>query len=133
MKASRIVLLATGVAAIAFAAAPAFAHHSFAMFDNQKAVTLEGTVKDFQWTNPHVWIQIAVPNAAAKEVEWSIELGSVSTLSRQGWKRTSLKPGDKAVVVIHPLRDGSSGGSMMTVSVNGAKVGGNGVKLTPGG
>jgi len=103
--------------------APAFAHHSFAMFDNQKDVTLEGTIKEFQWTNPHTWIQVMVKDAAGKEVEWSIEGGSPNSLSRNGWKRTSLKPGDKVVLVTHPLKDGSAGGSLVTVSVDGKPIG----------
>ena len=105
-------------------AAPASAHHSFAMFDNQKNVTLEGSIKEFQWTNPHAWIQIMVKDASGKEVEWSIEGGSPNGLARAGWKRTSIKTGDKATVVIHPLKDGTNGGSLVTVSVNGQKVGG---------
>jgi hypothetical protein len=106
------------------AAAPALAHHSFAMFDNSKNVTLEGTVKEFQWTNPHSWVQLMVADpATGKEVEWSIEGGSPNGLARQGWKRTSLKPGDKASIVIHPLKDGTAGGSLVSVSVNGTPVG----------
>lgn len=102
---------------------PALAHHSFAMFDNQKDLTLEGTVREFQWTNPHSWIQVMVKDESGKEVEWSIEGGSPNSLSRNGWKRDSLKPGDKVVVVTHPLKDGSPGGSLVSVSVNGERVG----------
>jgi hypothetical protein len=105
-------------------AGPALAHHAFAMFDTNREVTLDGTVKEFQWTNPHTWIQVMVKDKAGKDVEWSIEGGSPNGLSRNGWKRTSLKPGDKATVIIHPLKDGSNGGSLMTVSVNGQKIGG---------
>jgi hypothetical protein len=117
----RIFAAAALAAAVA---APASAHHSFAMFDNQKQMTLEGTIKEFQWTNPHTWIQVMVKDKSGKDVEWSIEGGSPNGLSRNGWKRTSLKPGDKATVIIHPLKDGSNGGSLMTVSVNGQKIGG---------
>lgn len=111
-----------GCVALALAI-PAVAHHSFAMFDNQKDVTLEGTIREFQWTNPHTWIQVMVKNEAGKEVEWSIEGGSPNSLSRNGWKRTSLKPGDKVVVVTHPLKDGSPGGSLVSVSVDGQPIG----------
>ena len=103
---------------------PASAHHSFAMFDNQKELTLEGVIKEFQWTNPHTWTQVLVKDKSGKEVEWSIEGGSPNSLTRSGWKRTSIKAGDKATVLIHPLKDGSPGGSMMTIWVNGQKVGG---------
>src|SRR3569833_2019792 len=124
MQVSKKVLALAGVAAVALAAAPAFAHHSFAMFDNQKDVTLEGTEKEFQWTTPHSWIQLVVKDASGKEVEYSIEGGSPNGLSRAGWKRTSLKPGDKAVAVIHPLKDGTNGGSLVSVSVGGDQLGG---------
>jgi len=99
------------------------AHHSFAMFDNQKDVTIEGTVKNFQWTNPHTWIQLMVKDANGTEAEWSIEGQSPNGLVRQGWQKLSLKPGDRAVVVIHPLKDGSNGGSVVRVTVNGTLVG----------
>jgi len=101
----------------------AFGHHSFAMFDSQKTISLEGTIKEFQWTNPHTWIQLLVRDASGKEVEWSIEGGSVNGLARAGWKRTLLKAGDKAIVVIHPLKDGNPGGSLVTVTVNGQVIG----------
>ena len=125
MQVSKKMLALAGVAVVSLAAAaPASAHHSFAMFDNQKNVTLEGTIKEFQWTNPHSWVQIVVKDASGKDVEWSIEGGSPNGLARSGWKRTSIKPGDKAVVVIHPLKDGTAGGSLVTVTINGVKVGG---------
>ena len=123
MQVSKKMLALAGFAAVALAAAPAFAHHSFAMFDNTKNVTLEGTIKEFQWTNPHSWVQIVVKDASGKDVEWSIEGGSPNGLARQGWKRTSLKPGDKAVLVMHPLKDGTAGGSLVTVSVGGVQIG----------
>ena len=126
MQVSKKMLALAGFAAVALAAAPAFAHHSFAMFDNTKAVTLDGAVREFQWTNPHTWIQIVVKDANGRAVEWSIEGGSPNALARTGWKRESLKPGDHALVVIHPLKDGSNGGSLVTASVNGVIVGGRG-------
>jgi len=114
------------LAAAAMAAAgatPALAHHSFALFDAQKSMTLEGRVKQFQWTNPHTWIQLMVVDAAGKEAEWSIEASSAITMSRQGWTRTALKPGDQVVVVIHPLKDGTRGGSLVSAAVNGQPIG----------
>ena len=117
-------LAAVAIAAASLAGGPALAHHSFAMFDAQKTTVLEGTIKDFQWTNPHCWIQVVVKDPSGKEVEWSIEGGSPNGLGRQGWKRTSLKPGDQAEVTIHPLKDGSNGGSLVKVSVGGVQVGG---------
>lgn len=105
------------------AASPAAAHHSFAMFDSDKNLTLKGTVKEFQWTNPHTWVQIVVRDASGADVEWSIEGGSPNGLARTGWKRTSLKQGDEAVLVIHPLKDGRTGGSLVTATVNGERIG----------
>jgi hypothetical protein len=93
-------------------AAPALAHHSFAMFDTSKEVTLSGTVKEFQWTNPHSWLQLNVPRDG-KAVEYSIELGSPNTMSRHGWRRGTFKPGDRVSVTINPMRDGSPGGSLV--------------------
>jgi hypothetical protein len=114
----------TGAAMAAMVVVPVFAHHSFAMFDNTRSVPLEGTVKEFQWTNPHLWVQVMVKNpATGKEVEWSVEGGSPNGMRRQGWARTSLKPGDKAKLMIHPLKDGSPGGSLISAAVNGQEVG----------
>jgi hypothetical protein len=115
-------LVMAGLAAGAALSTPAFAHHSFAMFDNQKNLVLEGTIKEFQWTNPHSWIQVVVKDSAGKSVEWSIEGGSPNGLARSGWKRTSIKAGDKAVITIHPLKDGSPGGSLAEITVNGQKL-----------
>jgi hypothetical protein len=97
----------------------ASAHHSFAMFDNTKETTLNGTIKELQWTNPHIWIQVLVGDPAGKVVEWSIEGGSPNNLARKGWSRNSLKSGDKVVITIHPLKNGDNGGSLMKVTVNG--------------
>ena len=124
MNYSKIMLTSAAVAAAGFLSAPAFAHHSFAMFDFQKTVTLDGTIKEFQWTNPHSWVQIMVKNPeTGKLEEWSIEGGGPAGLAKQGWKRTSLKPGDKATIVVHPLKDGTTGGSLMSASVNGVPLG----------
>ena len=91
------------------------AHHSFAMFDRTREVSLEGVVKEFQWTNPHTWIQLLVTENG-KTVEWSLEGGSPSVLSRNGWKLGSLKPGDKVKIVIYPLKNGQPGGSFLEVT-----------------
>jgi len=100
-----------------FAARPAFAHHSHAMFDLEKQVTLVGTVKEFDWNNPHCWIQVLVPDRKdpnAPPVEWGVEMGAPIQLIRHGWKSDSLKPGDKITVVINPLRDGRPGGQIVS-------------------
>ena len=112
----RTKLIAT-VTGLALMASPALAHHSFAMFDNSKVLTLEGVVKEFQWTNPHTWTQLLVRNDQGLTEEWGIEGSSINGLAREGWKRTSLKPGDKVTVTIHPLKSGEKGGSFMTATL----------------
>jgi hypothetical protein len=118
--------LGAAVLLVAAGATSASAHHSFALFDAQKNVTLEGEVKQFQWTNPHTWIQLMVVDAAGKAAEWSIEGSSAATMSRQGWSRMALKPVDRATVVIHPLKDGTRGGSLVSATVNGQVIGSHG-------
>jgi hypothetical protein len=98
-----------------FAAWPAVAHHSDAMFDSTKEVVLNGTVKEFQYTNPHSWIQLLVPAAAGAPVEWSIETAAPIVLLRAGIKPTSLQPGDKISLRLHPLKSGGPGGSLIEV------------------
>jgi hypothetical protein len=118
-------LLALAGAAAVMAAGPAFAHHSGAMFDANKEVTLQGTVKDFQWTNPHSWIQLNVPAVDGKVTEWSIEWGGVSGLYKQGVRKTSLKPGDKVTVVVNPLKNGNAGGMARKITdADGKQIGG---------
>jgi hypothetical protein len=85
------------------------AHHSGAMFDDQKVTTVAGTVRNFQWTNPHCWIQLLVSDQGTT-TEWSIEMGSPAQLFRGGWRLDSLKSGDRITVDLHPMRDGSNGG-----------------------
>jgi hypothetical protein len=105
--------VAVAIAGALLASGAASAHHSFAMFDKDKQITLVGEVKEFQWTNPHVWLQLVTQDEDSSPVEWSIEMASVNILAREGWKRTSFKPGDKVTVVISPLRDGSHGGALI--------------------
>ena len=92
------------------------AHHSFAMFDRERSIVISGVVSDFQWTNPHTWIQVIVTDAAGKQVEWSLDGGSPGILSRNGWKRTSLQAGDKITVEIYPLKSGEPGGSFIEIT-----------------
>jgi hypothetical protein len=100
----------------------AAAHHSFAMFDQSKQLPLTGTVHDFQWTNPHAFIDIDVPNAAGSIDLWKVELNSPNNLKRQGWKSSQMKAGDKVTVVINPLRDGTKGGLFVAVTLPDGKV-----------
>jgi Family of unknown function (DUF6152) len=98
-------------------ALPAAAHHSFASFDRSQRVTLEGTVKEFQWTNPHAWIQVVVPDGHGGEVEWGVECGSPNMMARTGWKGSTLAPGDKVTAVVNPLRDGGPNGSLVQITL----------------
>ncbi|MGO9590038.1 MAG: DUF6152 family protein [Candidatus Acidiferrales bacterium] len=118
------IVTAVAMAAM-LAAGPALAHHSFAMFDQAKKVTLQGTVKDFRWNNPHVFIQVLVKNDAGGEEEWSIEMTSPEHLARVGWRPGTLKAGDKVILVIHPMRDGSvKGGQYLSgTGPNGPLIG----------
>ena len=105
-----------GTVALA-ASAPAFAHHSAAMFDHDKKVTLVGTVKEFQYTNPHSWLQVLVPQAAGKPpVLWGFEAEGPSTLLRAGIKAKTFVPGDKVTIVANPMKDGRPAGALLTAT-----------------
>ncbi len=118
--------LGVAVAALAaLTAGSALAHHSFAMFDPSKEVTLEGTVREFQWTNPHSWVQLTVMENG-QAVEYSIEGQSPNGLARRGWTRHSLNAGDHVKIVINPLKDGSKGGSFKRAIFPDGRVLGNG-------
>lgn len=120
-------LFAGGLLCAALAAAPpVFAHHSFAMFDTAKRVTLNGTVTAFEWTNPHVYIELDVPGDKGTVKHWSIELGSPSILMQAGWKFTDVKVNDTITVVFNPLRSGEAGGLLVTATVRDGRVLGNG-------
>jgi hypothetical protein len=102
----RAMVLTGAVACGAFGTQVASAHHSFAQFDQNKAFVLKGTVKSWEFTNPHSWLQlVCVQNG--QEVEYSVEGASVSTLVRRGWSRTTFKVGDKVTIEIYPSRDAS--------------------------
>jgi hypothetical protein len=110
-------ILALGASALLLSAAgAASAHHSGAMFDRTKEVSLVGTVKEFQYTNPHSWLVVNIPDASGKVTEWSFEAEGPSTLLRSGIKRSSLMPGDKVTVKGHPLKDGRPGAGLMSVT-----------------
>ncbi len=97
------------------------AHHSFAMFDQTKKVTVTGTVRQFQWTNPHSYIQLIAKDASGKEVEWSMEMGAPMYLYARGWRPTTIKPGMTISIVINPLRNGKPGGVVIDVTTADGK------------
>jgi hypothetical protein len=101
--------------AILLAPCLASAHHSFAMFDAEKTITLTGTVKEFEWTNPHMWLYVMAPDTAGKVVEYPLEMQGPGQSVKNGWKQDSVKPGDKVTVAMHPLRTGARGGQLLSV------------------
>src|SRR3954464_15692309 len=101
----------------ALLARPALAHHSFAMFDPDKTITKAGTVKELEWTNPHVWLHIMAPDDAGKQVEWSLEMQAVQQATSGGWRADIVRPGDKFSIEFHPLRDGSRGGELLNATL----------------
>ena len=107
----------TAGAAFVASAGVALAHHSFAMFDADQKMTLAGTVKEFQWTNPHAWIFVMVPNQEGQLEQWAVELGGPGQITRQGWSPKTLTPGMDVKLVIHPLRDGTNGGQFMGITL----------------
>ena len=118
-------------AVIVLAAHPLAAHHSFAMFDSVNKTTITGTVTRFEWTNPHVFIEVDVPAANGQVTHWSVELGSPSILQRSGWRFSDVKPGDKITAILNPLRDGRPGGMLYRLTLNDGTMRGNGTAPPP--
>lgn len=119
-------------AALLLVGTAALAHHSFGMFDLSREVTVDGVIKEFQFTNPHVWIQLMVPDANGGATEWSIEAGAPGMMIRAGWKSSTLKPGDRITLTMHPLKSGRPSGSLVRASLpDGRILGGGGGPLPP--
>lgn len=98
------------------------AHHAFSMFDQSRTIELKGEIKEFQWTNPHVWVQLLVTQPDGSVVEWSIEGSSPNGLRRQGWRSESLLPGMQVTVLTNPLKNGEAGGSLVNVTLEDGTV-----------
>jgi hypothetical protein len=118
MSTRRISSLAvrTAAAVLAAVSAPAFAHHSTAVFDMEKTVEITGTVQDFQWTNPHTWTNVEVTGGEGAGI-YGLEGMSPNYLGRNGWTKHTLKPGDKITFAVHPLKDGRKGGFMVSAKL----------------
>jgi len=101
------------------------------MFDLGRVVTVEAVVKEVQYTNPHVWIQINVSDGKGGETEWSIEGGAPGMMTRAGWKSSTLKPGDKVTLAMHPLKSGKPSGSLVSVTLPDGRVLGPGAGQVP--
>jgi len=105
------------VVGLAGGAMTAFAHHSTAMYDYRNTKTISGTVKEFQWTNPHMFIKVLVPDASGNTVEWNVECGTPNINARHGWKKSDIKTGDRVTLEMNPLRDGSPGATLKWVQL----------------
>lgn len=132
LQAARAMLCwALVVAGLFGFAPPVFAHHSFTMFDMTQKITLTGTVTAFEWTNPHSYIEIDVPDEKGVVKHWSIEMGSPSILQQSGWKFSSLKKGDKTTLIMNPLKNGQAGGFLYQATLPDGRVVGNGPGRQP--
>ncbi len=109
------LLALAAVAGMALAAPSATAHHSFAMFDRSREVTVNGVVREFQWSNPHAYIQVMAKDSDGRDVEWSMEMGSPMYLYARDWRPRTLRAGMQVEVRINPLRNGSPGGVVLDV------------------
>lgn len=112
LKGAHAALLTAAGLALA-ASGPALAHHSFSMFDNEHQTKIEGTVTKFEWTNPHVYIQLAIPDQGGQTRTYTVECANPGILNRVGWKFNVVKPGDKLKLVVAPLRDNPTGGGLL--------------------
>lgn len=110
-----------GFAVAVSCAVPAFAHHSGAMFDRAKTVSLRGVVREFIFTNPHSWIRLTVTDASGASVVWDIEASAPARLVKWGISPQTVRVGDRIGLTMHPLRDGRRGGSLVTVTLANGK------------
>jgi hypothetical protein len=109
------------LAAAALSAHSALAHHSPVMFDQAQQVTLTGTVRDFQWTNPHSYIQLVVKNDQGQDEEWNLEMAAPTYLYNLGWRPATVKAGETLTVTIAPLRKGGKGGLLLKAATADGK------------
>jgi hypothetical protein len=105
----------------ALVATPALAHHSFAMFDNTRSITLHGKVTRFQWTNPHSYLELDAEDGKGGTTHYTLELTSPNMMSRGGWTSRTIKTGDIVTTVVAPLRDGRHGGLLLEVTLPSGK------------
>jgi Family of unknown function (DUF6152) len=117
MRVGRRLLRLGGFVAFVLTAAPALAHHSFAVFDHTRTVTVKGTVTKFQWTNPHAFLELDVDDGGGNVHPFTIELTSINMLARVGWRSNMIKAGDKVKAVVAPLLSGQPGGLLMDVTL----------------
>ena len=124
MKSIYKILLAVVIFVVLVSVHPAAAHHSGAGFDSTKVVEIKGTIKEFQFKNPHTWIQVLVEDGAGKTTEWSLEWGSPNQLGRMGYRPSSFPPGAKVTVRLNPMRNGAAAGGFIAAKFeDGAVIG----------
>ena len=117
MRVSRRCLLGMVTAATAFLSmGVATAHHSTAEFDYTKQITINGMVKEVQWTNPHSYVQLLVDGPGGQKVEWSVEIGSPSLNINLGWRKNSVKAGDEITMLLSPARNGKPYGTLRVLT-----------------
>ena len=104
---------AVAACVLSIAAHSAFAHHTFAMFDLNRKLTLQGTVKELQWTNPHCFLQVLVAGHGTTQ-EWSLQMNAPLDLYRNGWRPRTLKAGDKITVIVNPSKNGTHSGRFVS-------------------
>jgi len=126
MKIERGLRLVFLSGAIALPVVPAGAHHSFAMFDNTRSITLHGNVTAFQWTNPHAYLELDADQGGGATKHYTLELTSPNMMSRLGWSSRTAKPGDMVTVIVAPLKDGQPGGLLLVLTLPSGK------KMLPG-
>lgn len=110
------------VAIAAWFAAPALAHHSFAMFDNTRSITLRGKVSLFQWTNPHGYLEVDADQPGGRTRHFTIEMTSINMMTRGGWTSRTVKAGDEVTAIVAPLRDGRPGGLLLELTLPSGRV-----------
>lgn len=122
----RIALAVAAALLVPLGAGTVSAHHSMSMFDNTREMSVTGTVTQFQWSNPHAYIQMVATDSSGNEVEWSMEMGSPMYLYARGWRPRTLRPGTQITVRIYPLRNGRPGGVVLdVVDADGNEIGTN--------
>jgi hypothetical protein len=126
----RLTALTFAAIAVAMPINDVRAHHSFASFDAARQVTLQGVVREFQWTNPHAWILLSVDKKGQPE-QWAIELSGANGLVRQGWRPKTLAPGMAVTMTIRPLRDGTNGGQLIELTLPDGTVLGRAAPVLP--
>ena len=118
---NRFGIVVLVLASMAVTIPTAIAHHSGVEFDTTRVIELTGTIKEFQFKNPHTWIQVLVPGPKGESVEWSLEWGSPNALGREGYRPTSFPVGAKVTVRINPMKSGSAGGAFIGAKLEDGK------------